>query len=248
MRIAVLADIHGNFDALGAVVEDLERTRPDLVVNLGDCFSGPLKARESADLLMSKDWLTVRGNHDRYLIERPLDQLGPSDRAAAEELDTRHIDWLKTLPFSASPMAGVTMFHAQPGRDDAYLTERPTLHGHDVLSDEIVRETLGDLASELVLCGHSHVPRLMELSDGRSVFNPGSVGLPAYDDDHPSWHFMQAESQHARYGIAERGRAGWRFSFLALRYDWHAAAALALSRGRADWSHALSSGLALKPE
>ncbi|MDP3410857.1 metallophosphoesterase [Bosea sp. (in: a-proteobacteria)] len=248
MRIAVLADIHGNFDALEAVVEDLERTRPDLVVNLGDCLSGPLKARETADLLMSKDWLTVRGNHDRHLIERPLDQLGPSDRAAAEQLETRHLDWLRTLPFSASPTAGVTMFHAQPGRDDEYLTERPTPHGHEVLSDDRVRATLEGVTAELILCGHSHIPRLMELADGRSVFNPGSVGLPAYDDDHPSWHFMQAESQHARYGIAERHRAGWRFAFLALRYDWRAAADLARARGRTDWAHALSSGLALKPE
>jgi len=88
----------------------------------------------------------------------------------------------------------------------------------------------------------------MELADGQTVFNPGSVGLPAYDDDHPTWHFMQAESQHARYGLVERGPAGWNFSFRALRYDWEAAAALAVSRGRRDWAHALSSGLALRPE
>lgn len=248
MRIAVLADIHGNFDALQAVAEDLERVRPDLVVNLGDCLSGPLKARATADWLMAQDWLTVRGNHDRYLIERPAAELAASDRAAAEQMEPRHFDWLRTLPVSAAPASGVAMFHAQPERDDEYLTERPTMHGHEVESDESVRERLRSVAAELVLCGHSHIPRLMELSDGRTVFNPGSVGLPAYDDDHPWWHFMQAESQHARYGIAERSRTGWRFSFVALRYDWHAAAELALSRGRSDWAHALSSGLALKPD
>ncbi len=248
MRIAVLADIHGNFGALQAVVEDLELTKPDVVVNLGDCFSGPLQARETAELLMSSGWLTVRGNHDRYLIETPFDILKPSDRAAAEQLDQVHFDWLKSLPFSASPGPGVAMFHAQPGRDDAYLTERPTLHGHEVLSDAIVSETLNGVAAELVLCGHSHVPRLMALSDGRTVFNPGSVGLPAYDDDHPSWHFMQAESQHARYGIVERFKTGWRFAFHALQYDWGAAARMAQERGRDDWAHALSSGLALRSD
>ncbi|KFC67647.1 putative phosphoesterase [Bosea sp. LC85] len=45
MRIAALADIHGNLGALEALVEDLERTRPDIVVNLGDCLSGPLQPR-----------------------------------------------------------------------------------------------------------------------------------------------------------------------------------------------------------
>lgn len=248
MRIAVLADIHGNFGALEAVVEDLERTRPDLVVNLGDCLSGPLKAREAADLLMTKDWLTVRGNHDRYLIETPFDELKPSDRAAAEQLEPRHFDWLRSLPFSARAAEDVILFHATPTNDNVYLTEQPRTHGHAVLSDEQVRESLGGIEASLILCGHSHIPRVMELSDGRCVFNPGSVGLPAYDDDQPFWHVMQAESQHARYGIAERCRAGWRFTFHALRYDWAAASELALSRGRCDWAYALSSGLALKPD
>lgn len=248
MRIAVIADIHGNLGALEAVIEDLERTRPDLVVNLGDCLSGPLQARETADLLMTKDWLTVRGNHDRYLIESEFSDLKPSDRAAAEQLDEHHHAWLRSLPFSARVADDVVLFHATPTQDDVYLTERPHAHGHDVLPDEHVRESLAGVTATLILCGHSHIPRVMELSDGRCVFNPGSVGLPAYDDDYPFWHVMQAESQHARYGIAERCRAGWRFSFQALRYDWAAAAELALSRGRRDWACALSSGLALKPD
>lgn len=248
MRIAVIADVHGNFAALEAVAEDLERTKPDLVVNLGDCLSGPLRARETADLLMTKDWLTVRGNHDRYLIETKFDELKPSDRAAAEQLGEHHFAWLRSLPFSARAADDVVLFHATPAADDVYLTERPHMHGHDVLSDQHVRASLVGIEATLILCGHSHVPRVMELSDGRCVFNPGSVGLPAYDDDHPSWHFMQSESQHARYGVAERCRTGWRFSFQALRYDWAAAAELALSRGRRDWAHALSSGLALKPD
>jgi predicted phosphodiesterase len=248
MRIAVIADIHGNLGALEAVIEDLDRTKPDLVVNLGDCLSGPLQAGATADLLMTKNWLTIRGNHDRYLIETPIEKLKPSDREAAEQMDERHFDWLRALPFSLTPAEGVMMFHAQPERDDDYLTERPTFHGHEVLPDAIVSETLAGITAALVLCAHSHIPRLMELSDRKTVFNPGSVGLPAYDDDHPTWHFMQAESQHARYGLAERGRAGWDFTFRALRYDWKAAADLALSKGRRDWAHALSSGLALKAE
>lgn len=247
MRIAVLADIHGNFDALEAVVEDLERTRPDLVVNLGDCLSGPLKARETADLLMSKDWLTVRGNHDRYLVELPFDKLAASDRAAAEQMEPRHFDWLRSLPFSARAAEDVALFHATPGDDNTYLMEQIRGGRSEVRPATEVAADLDGVEAGLILCGHSHVARVMELPDGACVFNPGSVGQPAYDDVDPAPHVMQAESPHARYGIAERGRAGWLFSCVALRYDWHAAAALALARGRADWAHALSTGLALKP-
>jgi putative phosphoesterase len=248
MRLAVLADIHGNFDALEAVVDDLERTKPDLIVNLGDCLSGPLKARETAEFLMTKDWLTVRGNHDRYLAEHSIGELAASDRAAAEQLETRHLDWLRALPFSAQAAADVTLFHATPATDNRYLAERPHQGGHVLRSESEIAEELDGVTASLILCGHSHLPRLITLGNGRSVFNPGSVGLPAYDDDLPEWHVMEAQSPHARYGIAERCRTGWRFSLRALPYDWTAAADLALAKGRRDWAHALATGFALKPD
>lgn len=248
MRIAVLADIHGNFDALSAVVEDLEAVRPDLVVNLGDSLSGPLKARETADFLMARDWPTVRGNHDRYIVEKAIEEMGASDRAAAGELEQRHRDWLGRLPFNARVDDGVAMFHATPTDDNRYLTERVVDGRSKMRPVDLVQAETAGIDASLILCGHSHLARVMELPDGRCVFNPGSVGQPAYDDVLPSPHVMQAESPHARYGIAERCRAGWRFSFRALRYDWHAAAALAASRGRADWAHALSTGFVLNPD
>ena len=49
MRIAVVADIHGNVRALRAVMDDLREVAPDRVINLGDCVSGPLEAAETAD-------------------------------------------------------------------------------------------------------------------------------------------------------------------------------------------------------
>ena len=68
MRIAVLADIHGNLRALEAVLADLPRRGADLVVNLGDCFSGPLQPAEVADWLMAFGWPTGLGNQDRSLV------------------------------------------------------------------------------------------------------------------------------------------------------------------------------------
>ena len=73
MRIAVFADVHGNLLALEAVLADIASRSPDATVNLGDCLSGPLQAAATADLLMSRDFLTIRGNHDRQLLDRPFE-------------------------------------------------------------------------------------------------------------------------------------------------------------------------------
>jgi len=53
MRIAVLADIHGNVRALRAVMDDLKQAAPDRVLNLGDTVSGPLEAAETADAALA---------------------------------------------------------------------------------------------------------------------------------------------------------------------------------------------------
>src|SRR5271154_3534563 len=98
LRIAVLADIHGNLRALDAVQSDLRKQAPDLVVNLGDHLSGPLQAAATADALMSGNYVNIRGNHDRQLLDRPVEAMGPSDRAASAQLNGRHREWLRSLP------------------------------------------------------------------------------------------------------------------------------------------------------
>ena len=67
MRIAVIADIHGNLPALEAVIADIRCREVDCTINLGDCVSGPLWPREVCDLVMARDDLTIRGNHDRWV-------------------------------------------------------------------------------------------------------------------------------------------------------------------------------------
>ncbi|CAH2407389.1 hypothetical protein MES5069_60041 [Mesorhizobium escarrei] len=75
MRIAVLADIHGNVLALDAVLDDLrQRGGADLVVNLGDCVSGPLWPRETMERLEALALPTVRGNHDRRVARDTADE------------------------------------------------------------------------------------------------------------------------------------------------------------------------------
>jgi predicted phosphodiesterase len=92
MRFAVLADINGNALALEAVLRDMDKLDLSTAVNLGDFFSDPLEAGRTASLLMERGFSSIRGNHDRYLIEQDPSEMGLSDKAAFDQLDQIHLD------------------------------------------------------------------------------------------------------------------------------------------------------------
>ncbi|HWK63509.1 MAG TPA: metallophosphoesterase family protein [Rhizobiaceae bacterium] len=245
MRIAVIADIHGNILALDAVLEDLARRGgADLTVNLGDCVSGPLWPRETFDRLDALDWPTVRGNHDRRVASDPLDKMGPSDRFAYDRLTKAQRDQLSELPLRREVIPGVLAFHARPDHDERYLTE-VIENGRLVRAPIVVIEkrlrTL-EPVRRLLLCGHSHRPELLTLPGGTAIFNPGSVGCPAYEDPTEPAHVSEQGSPHARYGIVEVVGSVHRFEARAVSYDHEAAARRAEENGRPEWAHGLRSG------
>jgi hypothetical protein len=89
-----------------------------------------------------------------------------------------------------------------------------------------------------MLCGHTHLRRTLRLSAGTLVVNPGSVGWPAYEDDLPYPHVMEAGTPHARYAIVDDASGQWKVSFHAIDYEWDAAAQIADSRERPAVSRA----------
>jgi hypothetical protein len=78
------------------------------------------------------------------------------------------------------------------------------------------------------------------------IINPGSVGLPAYDDDHPhpfsQFHRIENGSPDARYAVVEKSGEHWRCELINVHYDHESMALLAEQRQRPDWAHALRTG------
>src|SRR5260370_14407040 len=114
MKLAVIADVHGNFEELCAVLDDISKRRPEIIVNLGDHVSGPLQPRETADLLSLSGYPTIRGNHDRQVLSIDRERMGPSDRFAADLLDETHRKWLVSLPPTAWLTDEVFLCHGTP--------------------------------------------------------------------------------------------------------------------------------------
>jgi predicted phosphodiesterase len=242
MRIAVIADIHGNLPALKAVLADIERRDVDSTINLGDCVSGPLWPREVCDLLMARDDLTIRGNHDRWVSGSARRRMGASDRYAYSQLNQDHRSWLGALPAFAEADPGILACHGTPTDDNQYLVEEP-LEGRLVRSHPVtIRQRLGDFGARVVLCGHSHQQHLIQLPDGPLILNPGSVGCPSYDDPGNDPHVSESGSPHARYALLNIDDQTVSADMIAISYDWKAAAARAEQNGRPEWAYGLRTG------
>jgi predicted phosphodiesterase len=247
MRIAAISDIHGNLGALDAVLADIARRGVDLTVNLGDMLSGPLLPRETADRLMALELPTIRGNHERQLMASDRDGMALSDRYAADTITGLQREWLAALPATLWATGDAFLCHATPVSDVACFLE-------DIREGELIPAPLAQIeerasacAAPLILCGHTHIPRVSYLSSGQMIVNPGSVGIQAYNGHHPIPHTVEVGSPHARYAIIERSTSGWVAELIAVPYDWEAAARLAEQRAWPDWVRALRSGFVRTP-
>jgi predicted phosphodiesterase len=253
MKIAAISDIHGNLPALEAVLADIATEAVDLTVNLGDILSGPLWIAETADRLMALGLPTISGNHERQVLTQARERMGASDAHAAARLRDDHRDWLAALPATLQLKPEVFCCHGTPYSDLEYFLETVTPDHAGPEFPGIRRATpdeallrAGDamrgVDDAVILCGHTHVPRVMRLGDGRLVVNPGSVGLQAYDDEHPHPHVVENASPHARYALLTRSALGWQVDLRSVPYDHEAAALLADANRRPDWADALRTG------
>ena len=258
MKIAAISDIHGNLHALQAVFAEIDREGVDVIINCGDTLGGPLESAKTADLLMERGIPMIAGNHERQLLTLPPEKLNRSDNCTASEINAAHRVWLASAPPTLWLANDVFICHGTPFSDLHYWLETVTpdfgqhgSRGVRAASQAEIVERLGSGAhaqkASLIICGHTHVPRVVTVpspDDGHAitVVNAGSVGLPAYDDEHPHPHWIETGSPHARYALVERSASGWDVQLRSVAYDFEPMAQLAEQRGRPDWAIALRTG------
>jgi putative phosphoesterase len=176
-RIAVLADVHSNADALEAVLMEALAETATIVV-AGDVVSGPFPAL-TVDLLMSLEGARfVLGNADREVIAafdegRPFDaaETNPARMTSwdAERITREQRDFLASFESTVEPVPGVLVCHGTPRSDEEIVTR--------ATPDDVLREVLADVGQRLVVGGHTHV-QYDRTVDGTRFVNAGSVGLP----------------------------------------------------------------------
>jgi predicted phosphodiesterase len=240
--VALISDVHSNVFALEAVLADIDKRRITRIVNLGDSLYGPMDMQGTYSLLRSRPILHLRGNCDRVLLSPSTAGQSTMDRNR-QELIAEQRAWIAELPVIAEE-EGLFLCHGTPDSDEIYLVDKLDQNGcHPRPLEELAAMT-DAVDHPVIACGHSHRPAIVHLPNGKTVINPGSVGLPAYHDELPIDHKIESGTPHANYALAVRERSGWRFEQFSVPYDWEAAASLAESNGRPDWARSIRTGFA----
>ncbi|HVW14869.1 MAG TPA: metallophosphoesterase family protein [Mucilaginibacter sp.] len=240
---AIISDIHGNSLAFEAVLRDIKIRGIDKIINLGDHFFGALQPEAVAAMIRENDMLCISGNTDREIlqsIDGDFDKEG-MDRVKAD-LSQQSISWLRKLPKTASLDGLIFVCHGTPESDDEYLLEKVTANGVFVHNDEeLIKRTAG-ISERIVLCGHSHVNRVVYLSNDKVILNPGSVGLPAYLGNGQHRFAMESNTPHAKYAIVHADGGAISIEQVLCAYDWRKASEAARKNGNEKWANFLLYG------
>jgi putative phosphoesterase len=210
MRVAAIYDIHGNEPALEAVLSDIQKEQPDLIVVGGDIVSGPLPRATLERLLQLGDQVrALCGNADREVVAAfdgvPFgEQLPPEVREAthwtARQLDSSHRDFLANLPaqltIAIDGLGEVLFCHATPRNDEEIFTQASP--------EERLRLFFAGVRQQIVVCGHTHMQFERSL-DALRIVNAGSVGMPYADQPGAYWLLLGPDItfRHTSYDLAK---------------------------------------------
>lgn len=171
MRYAVLSDIHGNLEALQAVLDDAA-ARTDALLCLGDVVGYGPDPERCLDAVAARAVAMVGGNHEHAVAGRlSLDWFNPYARAAAEwtseRLDDDQRGYLGDLPLVVE-IADATIVHASPARPEEW---------HYLVEAEDGFEAFPAFTSRLCFVGHSHRPAVWSLGSSGPEYAPGGIDV-----------------------------------------------------------------------
>ena len=227
-QYAIISDIHGNSRALTAVLDDIQSRGIDMIINLGDFFFGALEPEATSEILRKHPMICITGNTD-------IDILNNAEKDGMErvqaDLSDQTLEWMRSLPATTSVDGLLFVCHGTPESNNEYLLEKVTGKGVFVYNDEDLITKTTNISERVILCGHSHVNRVIYLSNGKLIVNPGSVGLPAYLGNGQYRFAMESMTPHAKYAIITIDGEDISVNQINCPYDWNAASEAARKNG-----------------
>jgi putative phosphoesterase len=226
LRVAALADMHGNIQALNAVLEEVEREQPDVIVVCGDVATGPFPSETLARLMELVDQAYfIRGNADRELVSAYDSRLpfNPEEENparffsswSAQQINQEQRNFLASFEervvLEVLGLGKVLFCHGSPYSDEQIITM--------LTPGERLEKILAGVNEKVVVCGHTHHQFDRQVA-GYRVINAGSIGMPYEGTPGAYWALLGPEVNLRR-----------------TEYDFARAVERALSAGYPDASY-----------
>ncbi|WP_274309206.1 metallophosphoesterase family protein [Solibacillus daqui] len=167
--IAIISDIHGNYPALKAVLDDIDNRNIKNIICLGDTSGYYCMINECIDALVERNIFSLKGNHDYYLISGEGCPRSNSANSCLEYqmsiLKPNNKIWLENLRSSS-----------------LIIDDKHFVHGgwNDELDEylyEVSKDYFQNRNGKYFFSGHTHVPIIFNMKN-KIYCNPGSVGQP----------------------------------------------------------------------
>ncbi len=208
MRVAVLSDIHGNFQALESVMEDIKLNKCEKILCLGDlAMAGPQPRMVIDYIRQQNNWEVIQGNTDKLIADFspkvfedvkkgfPVMAHALADDVLVIEDDKK--EYLKNLPPQKSLIIDgvkVLLVHGSPRRNNEDILPGMPL--------KEIEEMLVGVEEDIVFCGHTHMPAGYQTNNKQTVVNVGSVGRPMTPE--PKACYVIADFQDGGFSIEHR--------------------------------------------
>jgi putative phosphoesterase len=196
MKIAVISDIHGNYDALVEVLKKAKKEGVEHLLVLGDIVGYYYHPDKILNSLSEWSFDIVKGNHEYILEDLIADpslgesirlKYGSGHQEAIDKLSSQQLDFLRDLPETKSVQfdaISMLMSHGSPWSNDFYIYPD---------CDKDIIEKCDSTAHDFVLIGHSHYAFAIK-NENSVLINPGSVGQSRQTGGKASWCIINTKN------------------------------------------------------
>ena len=220
MRVALISDLHGQYVALRAVLDEVRDEGVEQVICLGDVATLGPRPIEVIERLRDDGIPCIMGNHDAFLLQPELLRTyteAPPVVAAVhwcrQLLSDAHFAFIGSFQDTLRVELDGAVLQLYHGTPESHLTDMLATH-----SSEEIDAFLGDVQGDAFAGGHTHIQMLRQ-HRGKLVINPGSVGMPFVEYVGGQ---VPRVMRHAEYAVVEGDGRGLRVSLRRVAVDMDA--------------------------
>ena len=197
MKICILSDIHGNYDALKKCLVEAKKNDAEIILCLGDYVGYYYEPEKCIDLLIKEKAICIKGNHENILLDLLKDKkklplfvskYGNGINLALKKLKKKHVNFIKKLDDNKEIVIDNLRFllsHGSPW--DANLYIYPNKFKNYI-------NKFNKYNYDFILLGHTHIQMKKRIKNN-TVLNPGSVGQPRDGDDLAKWAIIDTKTR-----------------------------------------------------